>query len=416
MNYKKAILFSFLILCLSFSSQLFAQEEFSSDELFQQARTAAFDKKDRPLAIALSKKALAISPNDADIRIFLGRLYTWTDKKDSARHCFEEVLRQQPGHEDASAAYADLEYWNDSPAKALAICEEGLKFHPQSKDLLFKKTKTLIDLKKFDEANSVVAQLSKEDPQNAEARSLAEKIKELAFKNKIGVSYDLINFDKQFADPWHIVNLEYSRSTKIGSVIGRVNYGNRFKTSAFQYEADAYPRISKTFYSYVNIGFSDTSGVFPNYRTGFSLFANLPNSFEVEAGFRFLYFSGPTWIYTGSVGKYYKNLWFNFRTFITPDVSAISHSYAITTRYYYKGSDDFIALGLGTGISPDDRSNNVQLTNLYKLKSNRITADYRNTFKKYNIVLLTLSWLQQEYKPKVTGNQYLFSLIYQRRF
>ncbi len=416
MNNKKSILFSLLILSLNFSTQLNAQEEFSADELFQQARTAAFDNKDRPLAIALSKKALAISPNYADIRIFLGRLYTWTDKKDSARNCFEEVLRQQPGHEDASAAYADLEYWNDNPAKALAICEVGLKFHPESKDLLLKKTKALIDLKKYEEANSIISKLSKEDPQNAEARSLVEKIKDLVYKNKLGFSYDFINFDKQFDDPWQIVTLDYSRSTKFGTVNGRLNYGNRFKTSAFQFEVDAYPKISKTFYSYVNVGISDTSGVFPNYRTGFSLYANLPKSFEVEAGFRFLQFSGPTWIYTGSVGKYYKNLWFNFRTYITPDVSAISHSYAVTTRYYYKGSDDYLSLGLGTGISPDDRSNNVQLTNPYKLKSNRITADYRNTFKRFNIVLVSVAWLQQEYLPKVTGNQYLVSLSYQRRF
>lgn len=414
MNLKKYPFY--LLIALLFSLQGFTQNKFSSDELFQQARTAAFDKKDYPLAIALSKEALSSSPDYADIRIFLGRIYTWSDKIDSARNCFETVLNKTSDNEDAAAAFADLEYWNNNPTKSLSICENALQFHPQSSQLLLKKAKALIDLKQFTSANTIISQILKTDPKNDAARSLGEKIKFLSFKNKISISYDYISFDKQFDDPWHIVSLDYGRTTKMGSVIGRVNYGNRFKTNALQFEADAYPRISKTFYSYVNAGFSDSSGVFPKFRSGFSLYANLPKSFEAEAGFRYLYFSSATWIYTASVGKYFKNYWFNFRTYLTPGSSSISHSYSLTTRYYYKGNDDFIALSLGTGISPDDRSNNVQLTNLYKLKSNRISIDFRNSINKFNTISVSLGWAHQEYLPKVTGNQYLASLSYLRKF
>ncbi len=406
---------SFLFIALLFTQSLFAQNQFSADDLFQQARSAAFDKKDYPLAAELSKKALTISPEYADIRIFLGRVYTWWDKTDSARNCFNEVLSKYPDNEDASSAYADLEYWNKNLTKALSICEEGLVFHPHSKVLMLKKSKSLIDLKRFKEANDVLIELLKNDLQNTEARSLLESVKDKAAKNKIGVSYDFVNFDKQFSDPWHIVSLDYSRSTAIGSITGRLNYANRFKTNAAQFEADAYPKISKTFYSYINAGISNKNGVFPQYRAGFSLYANLPKSFEAEAGFRYLHFSDATWIYTGSVGKYFKNYWFNFRTYITPGNQSVSNSYSFTTRYYYKGTDYF-ALGLGTGISPDESANNIQLANLNKLKSYRISADYRNTFKTLNSILFSFSILQQEYLPKVTGNQYVFSVGYQRRF
>ena len=405
----------FLFIALLFSQSLFAQSELSADDLFQQARSAAFDKKDYTLATELSKKALTISPEYADIRIFLGRVYTWWDKTDSARACFNEVLRMHPDNEDASAAYADLEYWNKNSSKALSICEEGLVFHPQSKVLMLKKAKSLIDLKQFKGANGVLVELLKNDSQNAEARALLESVKDLAAKNKLGVSYDFVNFDKQFSDPWHVVSLDYSRSTAIGSFTGRLNYANRFKTNAVQFEADAYPKISKTFYSYINAGISNKNGVFPQYRAGFSLYANLPKSFEAEAGFRYLYFSDATWIYTGSLGKYFKNYWFNFRTYITPGNQSVSNSYSLTTRYYYKGTDYF-ALGIGTGISPDESANNIQLANSDKLKSYRISADYRNTFKTLNSILFSLSMLQQEYLPKVTGNQYVFSVGYQRRF
>ncbi|HEU5366067.1 MAG TPA: YaiO family outer membrane beta-barrel protein, partial [Hanamia sp.] len=280
---------------------------------------------------------------------------------------------------------------------------------------LLKKAKNLIELGRYKAANIDLATLLKTDSQNAEARSLLEKIKDKSAKNKVSIRYDFATFDKQFDNPWHIVSLDYSRSTKAGSFIGRVNYANRFKTSALQFEADAYPRISKTFYSYVNAGISDKSGVFPQYRSGFSLYANLPKSFEAEAGFRYLYFSDATWIYTASMGKYFKNYWFNLRTYLTPGKESVSNSYSLTTRYYFKETNYF-GVGVGTGISPDETVNNIQLANLYKLKSYRISADYRNTFKTVNSVLLSFSLLQQEYLPKVTGNEYLFSVGYQRRF
>ena len=416
MTIKKQLFFIFLLLTALINSQsLWAQEGLSSDELFQEARKAAFDKKDYTLATELSRRALTTSPDYSDIRIFLGRIYAWWNKPDSARECFKKVLSQFPDNEDASSAYADLEYWNGHLESSLVICEKALAFHPLSEVLLLKKAKSLIELKRYEEANNDLIGLLKTDPKNAQARSLLEKVKDQAAKNKISISYDLATFNKQFDDPWHIMSLDYSRSTKAGSFIGRVNYASRFKTDALQFEVDAYPRISKTFYSYVNAGISNKSGVFPQYRAGFSLYANLQKSFEAEAGFRYLWFTGDTWIYTASVGKYFKNYWFNFRTYLTPATETISNSYTFTTRYYFKETNYF-GVGLGTGISPDETTNNIQLHNLYNLKSYHISADYRTTFKTFNTIILGFSLSQQEYLPKVTGNEYIFNIGYQRRF
>jgi YaiO family outer membrane protein len=125
---------------------------------------------------------------------------------------------------------------------------------------------------------------------------------------------------------------DYTRTTGIGSVTGRVNYANRFKNNGLQYELEAYPHISKTFYSYVSVGYSDSIGVFPHWRGGFSLYANLPKSFEGELGMRYLQFSGdPTFIYTAYLGKYYKSWLFSARTYVTPGTftKTLSASYAM---------------------------------------------------------------------------------------
>jgi YaiO family outer membrane protein len=414
MNSKSYLLLLFFALLCKAS---FAQTSLSSDELFQQARKAAFDEKNYPKAIGLSKQALSKSPDYSDIRVFLGRLYTWSDKTDSARVEFNRVLTRHPDNEDASFAYGSLEYWNNKSDNALKIVDAGLKYHPRSGDLLLLKAKVLNDLKQYAAANTTLDTLIKSDPGNSNARALADRIKDKTAKNKVGVTYDYIYFDKQFSSPWHLASIEYARQTDLGSIIGYLNYANRFNTNGFQYEVDAYPHISKTFYAYVSGAYSDNVGIFPKFRSGFSLYANLPSGFEAEGGFRYLHFSGDTWIYTASLGKYYKSFWFNFRTYLTPSNSSISQSYSLHVRYYTGGADDYLALGVGTGISPDDPRNIILLNNgnNYKLRSNNISAGYYCSIKRFNILFITASLDNQEYQFQTKGNQLDIGIGYQRR-
>lgn len=389
----------------------------SADDLFAQARKAAFDESNYPKAIALSKTALQGSPDYADIRVFLGRLYTWSKKPDSARLAFNEVISKQPAYEDAYVGLGYLEFWNDNSEKALNVVNTGLKNVPTSEPLQLLKAKVLNDLRRWQEADMVVSGVLKNNPTLTEARSLASRIKDNSAKNKVSLSYDYIYFDKQFDDPWHLISVDYGRQTKYGSIIGRVNYANRFNTNGYQFEVDAYPHISNTFYAYVSGGVSNTAGVFPKYRAGFSLYANLPLSFEAEAGFRLLHFSDNTWIYTASVSKYYKSFWLNFRTFLTPSNNSVSQSYALTTRYYFGGVDDYFSLALGTGLSPDDNQNSVLLnSSTYRLKSNNISLGYRKSIKTFNVLMLKVGYDNQEYLKNTKGNQLDFGIGYLRRF
>ncbi len=413
---NRVLIYTCVFICSSLPLLIHGQENRSSDDLFQLARTSAFHDHDYPRAIELCKKALGKSPDYADIRNFLGRIYTWKHFPDSARQEFQYVLAQHPDNEDALAAITDLEFWNDHSDLALAYCEKGLFYHPASPALLLKKAKILNGLSRYAESATITDTLLKRDPHNTEARVLALQTRSKAAKNQLGLYYDYVYFDKEFNDPWHLVSMDYKRQTSLGSVFGRVNYANRFNTNGIQFETDAYPRISRVFYSYLNAGYSHDVGIFPKYRAGFSLYANLPLSFEAEGGFRYLYFSSNTWIYTFSAGKYYKNYWFNFRTYLTPGNSNLSQSYTFTTRYYYGGSDDYIALGLGTGISPDDRSNNVQLNDNYNLISDKVFAVYNHAIKRLHVIFATVTLINQEYLPKTRGNQVDFGIGYQKRF
>ena len=300
--------------------------------------------------------------------------------------------------------------------EALEICNHALLTYPGSVPLLLRKAKILNALKNYKEAAAISKQLLRIDGNNTSIIALASSLKDASSKNKISLTYDHTSFDKQFTDPWQIISMAYGRQTSFGSVIARVNYANRFAQNGVQGELDAYPRINKTFYSYVSFGYSGNVGIFPKYRAGVSLYANLPHSMEAEAGMRYLYFSGSTMVYTLQLSKYYKRFLFGARTYLTPSQAAISQSYSLSARYYFGGADDYLLVNMGTGISPDDNNQNIVFNSKYMLSSRQASATFNHTFLKRNVFSIGAGLINREYKPAVKGNQLNVSAGVSRRF
>ncbi|WP_343687361.1 YaiO family outer membrane beta-barrel protein [Chryseobacterium gleum] len=403
------------LLALLFPVTMYGQQNLTADELFAKARTTAFEQKDYTTSIALAKEALEKAPNYTDISVFLGRLYTWNKDLPAARAVFEDLGKRGVQDEDYFLAYASLEYWNDQNTKAIEILDKGLSYHPKSEALLLLKAKVYFGMNHYEEADQAVKTLLSINPKNTEARALAVRINDLSSKNAVGIVYNYSHFDKQFDDDWHIVGVSYKRVTPIGSVILRGNYANKFAQGGTQIELEAYPRLSKMFYLYVGGGYSGDVGLFPKYRTGVSLNANLPHSFEAELGYRQLYFSNSIWMYTAAVGKYYKNFWFNLRTYITPDSKNISHSYTATVRYYTKSAQDYFAFQIGTGISPEENRNNLLENETFKLKTFKIGAEYNFSYRT-NLFSVGTMYYNQEFRPGEKGNQFDITLGYTRKF
>jgi YaiO family outer membrane protein len=397
-----------------FTISVNAQDSSNADGLIQLARKAAFDEKNAEKAKSYLHTALKLSPDYADVKVFLGRLHAWDKNYDSARYYLNSALSRSTS-EDAYVAAADVEYWTDNYTTALSIIQKGLETHPRSEELLLRKAKVENAQSHYSQAEKTLEQLLKINGKNTEARALAERVNQNSAENSIGVSYDYVHFEKQFTDPWHLLSFDYGRKTKFGSIIGRVNYANRFQKSGFQYELDAYPKISKTFYSYINVGYSEAS-IFPQWRAGFSLYANLPSGFEAEGGFRYLYFGDPTFIYTAALGKYYKNFLFNVRTYLTPSDGELSQSYNVSARYYFGGATDYFGLTLGTGISPDDRSLVNQLPTIAKLKSHKAGIVFKKSINSYNVFTINASLNNQEYVAGKKDNQVQAGIAYQLRF
>lgn len=407
--------FGYLALFIFLPLQMFSQQNLSADELFAKARTAAFENKDYPASIALAKEALEKAPAYTDISVFLGRVYTWNKDPESARAVFQGLSQRSVQDEDFFIAYGSLEYWNDQYARSVEILDQGLAYHPQSEALLLLKAKVYFAGKQYAEAEKTIKKVLEINNKNTEAVNLAVRINEMNSKNAVGITYTYSHFDKQFDQDWHIVGVSYKRVTPVGSVIVRGNYASKFGQGGTQLELEAYPRLSRMFYLYAGGAYSGDVGIFPKYRTGVSLNANLPHSFEAELGYRQLYFTDNIWLYTASVGKYYKNFWFNLRAYLTPGNSHVSQSYTATVRYYTRSAQDYFAFQIGSGISPEENRNNLLGNDIYKLKTFKVGAEY-NFSVKANLFSIGAMYYNQEYLPNTTGSQFDVNLGYTVKF
>ncbi|HEY4649828.1 MAG TPA: YaiO family outer membrane beta-barrel protein, partial [Pontibacter sp.] len=208
----------------------------------------------------------------------------------------------------------------------------------------------------------------------------------------------------------------YSRQTAFGPVTGRISHANRYGQRGWQVEAEAYPKLSKTFYAYTSIGYSNDLPVFPKVRAGLSLFANLPHAWEAEGGIRYLNFDQAIWSYTLSAGKYFSNFWINGRTYLSQGNSSVSQSYSLTTRYYLKGADNYVSFVAGWGISPDDRSRAVRLNTDTQLDAFRVGVGYRFAIVGRHIISVNGTYENVEYLPETKDHQFNIATAYQFRF
>lgn len=415
----KAIFYIFIatVTFTTFSSSVCLAQNKSPESLFAEAREAAFRGKDYGKAKKLSLEALTLDPEEYDIRVFLGRVYSWTEQADSSRAQFQYVLDKQPDHLDASLGYASLEYWNKNSSKAILITSNALRSHPQSEELLLLHAKISNSLKNYHEADSAIRKTLKINSKNTEARAISSNMNQNSSKNSVAINYNFTSFGKQVNDPWHISGFEYSRSTPVGAVTGRVSYANRFNRNGLQFEAESYPKLSKVVYAYINGGFSSRDGIFPQYRGALSIFSSLPAHYEAELGIRYLKFKSSNEIYTAAISKYYRNYWFNLRTYLSPGSGSLSQSYFLSSRYYFGGTDDYFTFGLGTGISPDDIDRNILLEQSGTTSNHySISAGFKKAIRALNIISVNAGWNNQQLTAGGYSNQFELGFGYQRRF
>lgn len=328
------------------------KDSLSVEELYKQARNAAFQDSDYDKARQYAYEALDRSPNYHGIRIFIARTYSWEGIYDKARKELGYVLEEDPGNRRALLALIDVEKWSANLPAALQTVNKALNFHPEDEELLLQKAAVLYNMEEYGQSEEVYRDILARAP-SKKARDGLESARHQQMKYSASISYRYDYFTDIF-NPWKFVEFALSRQTPIGSVIGRIQHARRFGSDGTQFNIDAYPSITNGLYAYVSGGYSESS-IYPRYRFGFSLYKSLPASFELAVGMRYLDFmTSQTDIYTAALTKYKGSYLFTLRSYYVPAPGGNSRSINLVMRRYFGSATAYASVTGGYGSAPTE--------------------------------------------------------------
>ncbi len=389
---KQCTILIFLIHSLAIFAQG-ATYRGNPDTSFLTARDLAFSgnrsqAKDT-LALILTKY-----PDYTDVRNLLAKIHSWDGDYDIARRQFNKITSSEKTNKEVWIAAIKNELYATNYATALGLGNKALLYVGADKDLEQLRGQALQNINE-NEGNRMgsVEIIAPKDSLEADPNSA---------KNRIGI-YNAIDVFDVVYDPMVASSIEYKKDTKLGSVLPRINYANRFQTNGLQYEIDFYPRVSKTFYAYLNYGYS-ASAIYPDHRVGGELYANLPKALETSLGFRYLKFNNiDAKIITGSAGLYKGNYYFSFRPFVTLPEGAnpIGFSGSLLARKYLRDKDNYLGINAVVGYAPELRqlrTNSVLLAEtLLHIESEQLNLEYQfSSGRGYNIYRANLGVTRQE--------------------
>jgi len=150
-------------------------DSLNADQLFEYARTIAFQKRFGEARI-ICRKLLNTNPRNTDVRMLLGRTYAWEKDFTTARSFYDEVLHQMPTNVDALSALIDIELWTGMNQRALALADSSLATNAGNEALLLRKAQALANLGLADGARTILRQIIKQNPKNEEAQALKNRL------------------------------------------------------------------------------------------------------------------------------------------------------------------------------------------------------------------------------------------------
>lgn len=368
------ILIHGLLLC-SFPWLMHTQESSYSgdpDASLQRAMTLAFSGN-RVEARDTLQNILSAYPEYTDVRTLLAKTYSWDGNFEEARKHFNRITSDERQHKDVWIGAVRNEIYAENNNIALGLVNKALLYLDQDADLVELRTEILRNLEGEPLLKTEV---------NVSEKGTEEIRK---YKNSVALFSSTDVFDVVF-DPMFYSGIEYIHETAVGKVIPRINYSNRFDIDGIQYELDLYPKFSKTFYAYLNYGYSQ-SEIYPTHRFGGDLYANLPKGIEASLGARYLSFTdSEVTIYTGSLGLYKGNHYVSLRPYVTPrNNSSIGVSGVLTARKYLKDADNYIGIIGGIGFMPEFRqflaNSTLIAETLLFVESQQLMMEYQFSFK-----------------------------------
>ena len=313
---------------------------YDPDQAYWHARDLAFQGAYGQARDTLSKILLDF-PEYTDVESLLAKTYSWDGNYDRARQHFNRITSRERKREADWLASVKNEVYAGNTSLAIGLANKGLRYLEESAEL-----ETLRDalLETASKASGAQATFPGSEGSGG-----------MDTRNFISVSSAAEAFDRVYA-PMLYGSVAYKRNTKLGAIIPRINYNDRFGIQGVQYELDLYPRISEKVYAYLNYGYSEAD-IFPAHRAAAEVYSSFGKALEASLGMRFLDFREQTArLLTGSFGMYRGQYYLNLRPYLSlfkdrkPGVSG-----SVLARRYLASPQQYIGLRATYGFNPELR-------------------------------------------------------------
>jgi len=394
----------FLIPCFAIG------QEMNVDDIIKEAQLQV-EKGNYENALGLIEPVLQKYPDNQDVRIYKGRIYSWKKDYESAIAVLAPMADKEPPNTEAVLALINTYYWSGNYEAALKYADKYLITYPTNNEVRVIKANALEKLERDTEALAVLEKISITDNSNQAVTGLRMLIGRKA-KNAIAASYLNVSTHDPGQAPFHYGYVEYSRKFSKSSVVGRANIGHAFDETEALFEADYYQTFSRRNYLYLNAGVSTGETVFPVTRAGAEYYFVPHRKFDYSLGIRFMDFAAEdVTLVTGQAAWHPGAYTLSYRPLY--DVASELFSHVISIQKSNEDKERLVKLELQYG--------NVPYLYLYTgsiepLKAYRAGLQYQHRIGSSTFVRPVFLYEYEEYIPEQFRHKINLQLIVTKRF
>lgn len=378
---------------------------------FQEAKEQAYLQQYEP-AIETLLDLIATYPDNLDYPIFLARVYSWKKSYTKAIALLEPMMKNAPP-EEALGLMIQVQLWATHYEEAIRYADLALSQDPNT-PYRIQKAQALFELERLEESRELLSQILEKQARNQKALALQTQI----FKSKkqeLKVSYLNTSFSNPGFQPWHLASVGVK--THLGSVpvLVRGNYGRIFSREGFQAEIDAYPKVSRKSYLYLNAGSSINGSVFPDLRGGLEYFQAVSSSVNLSLGGKYMKFpETDILLYTGQFAYTFKNgTRLSYRPYLADIAQAWTLSHALSIRFAESLKENVLQVDLQYGTVPYEYFTSGTFTDL---RTARAGIQYQFRLSGEILLQPLLMYEFEEYLPDQHRNRFNSQILATYRF
>lgn len=397
------------IFLLLFSNIVIGQEiniDAVMSDAMREVEKGNYDK-----ALSLLEPLSAKFPENEEIKIYKGRIYSWKKDYNAAITILAPMADKNPATPDALLAIINVYFWTEQFDPCIYYCDRYLAIDPDSGDVKLIKVKALERLNRDKEALEIIERLPLTENSTQAITGLRTLIGRKA-KNAIAASYLNVSTSSPGQSPLHYGYVEYSHKFSKSALVGRANIGNAFNETQMLFEADYYQTFSKKNYLYVNGGISTGQTIFPIAKAGAEYYFTPYKKFDFSLGAKFMHFeTDDVTLLTGQLAYNIGTYTLAYRPFYDTTNELFSHVLSIQTINEEK--ENLLRIELQYG--------NVPYLYLYNsvidpLKAYRIGIQYQQRLGNSFFVRPVFLYEYEEYLPEQYRNRFSAQIIVTKRF